>query len=140
MTHRALQRLPDWPDRLDRYVEARRHRAMEWGAHDCCQFVRQGLRELTGLDPARGWKLGRYRTPRGAARVLTRLGGIAQIPVKAGLQPIPVARAQRGDVMLCTVAGQPALGLCLGPHTAGPGATGLVFVPTLNCAAAWRLP
>ncbi|MBM3855052.1 MAG: hypothetical protein FJ399_18170, partial [Verrucomicrobia bacterium] len=36
-------RLPDWPARLDAFIEQRRRSAFAWGVHDCCQFARAAV-------------------------------------------------------------------------------------------------
>lgn len=136
---KPYKRISGWPAALDAYVERHRCMPFAWGVHDCCQFPRGAIKAITRRDPSKGWRLGRYRTARGAAKVLVRLGGIENLPDRAGLVEIPVARAGRGDVMLCRNDGRLALGVCIGQHCAAPGATGLVFVPALECLRAWRV-
>lgn len=130
------RRRPDWPVRLDAFIEQRRRTPFAWGVHDCCQFAREGVRALTGVDPAKGWGLRRYTTAKGAASTLKRLGGVAAIPERAGCMRLPrVALAQRGDI----VEREGVLGICVGAHVAMPGATGLIFTSLLDCTSAWRV-
>lgn len=134
----STRRLPDWPERLAAFIETRRHHAFAWGEHDCCQFARAGVAAMTGADPARALKLRRYKTARGAAAVLRRLGGLEHLPTAAGFAEIRVAMARRGDVVML-LCPEPTLGLCLGGEAAVPSTTGLTFYPALTAVRAWRI-
>lgn len=130
-----LRRRSDWPSRLDAYIEQRRRMPFAWGMQDCCQFAREGVRAITGADPAKGWGLRRYTTARGAASTLKRIGGVSALPARAGLEPVRVALARRGDV----VEREGTLGICIGAHVAFAGEGGLIFTPVLDCTSAWRV-
>ena len=133
-------RLPDWPARLNAFIERRRHMPFKWGVHDCCQFARAGAAAQRGVDPAAALELRKYRSSSGAAVLLRRLGGVEALPGACRLQEIGVKLAQRGDVV-CTTdeRGRAALGLCVGEYSAFPGNHGLSFVRTLQCRRAWRV-
>jgi hypothetical protein len=131
-------RLPDWPARLVAYLAQHRCTPFAWGTQDCCQFARHGVAALRGADPAKGLRLRRYTTAKGAAAVLARLGGLAAIPARCGLTEIPLTRAGRGDVVLGEFENGPTLGLCAGEKSAFVGPGGLDFRPTLDCLRAWR--
>lgn len=135
----STTRLQDWPLRLDAFVEQRRCMPFAWGSQDCCQFARHAVAALTGSDPAADWGLRPYRTAKGAAGQLARLGGIAALPGRAGLSEIPLLRAGRGDLALVPNAGRPALGIVLGAKVAYVGEQGLAFVPVTACTNTWRV-
>lgn len=116
-------RLPDWPERLDRFVAGRRHQPFAWGAHDCCLFVADAVREVWGVDPAEG--LRGYRSERGAARILRQFGGVGGVLEARFGEPVQVAQAQVGDVLLVHTGGRDSLALCVGSHWLAPGAHGL---------------
>ena len=134
-------RTPNWPEKLAALIQAVASSPFKWGTHDCCQFARRSVRELTGRDPARGLGLRNYKTARGALNNLRRLGGLEALAEKAGLPSIPVLRAQRGDVALARVGprNDNALGIVVGAKAAFVGAHGLVFVPLGECLRAWRV-
>lgn len=133
-----MKRREDWDQQLNALVERRRHMPFRWGFHDCCQFARYAVEAQTGSDPAQEWKLRSYKTASGAARELRRLGGLENLPARAGAVEIRVTLARRGDIVLCPSGERFALGVCLGAMTAAPTKHGLVFIPTLECSRAWR--
>jgi hypothetical protein len=132
-------RLQNWPSLLDAHIERIRRSPFAWGVQDCCQVARGCVLVVTGVDPAAGWGLRAYRTERGAASQLRRLGGLAALPVKAGCADVPLLMAGRGDVVLVPNAGRPALGVVLGRMVTFAGEHGLEFVPVEACGQAWRV-
>lgn len=136
-----LKRLPDWPDRFARYLLARHATPFEWGKHDCCQFARGNALAITGRDVACGLGIRPYKTANGALRQLQRVGGIEQLPVRAGLTEVPLAYAQRGDLALGMFGfdGRGALGVVVGDKVAFAGPAGLEFRALLECRKAWRI-
>jgi len=132
-------RYQDWPLRLDAYVTARLHRPFAWGTQDCCQFARGAVKTQTGADPAKGWGLRPYKAARGAIGQLARLGGLEKLPERAGMQPVPVLMARRGDLVLVPNETHPALGVVVGSKVAYPGKEGLIYVTLKMCTAAWRV-
>jgi hypothetical protein len=110
-----------------------------WGKHDCCQFVRDALRTLTGRDIS----IKSYDTERGAVRALHALGGYDG--AMAAYEAKPLASpllAQRGDVVLVEVLGlfDGALALCTGIAAHAVCADGLEAVPQAQWLRAWRVP
>jgi hypothetical protein len=133
-------RREDWPARLAAYIEQRLRVPFAWGVHDCCQFARHAAATVRRRDPSKGIGLRRYRTARGALKLLAALGGIEAIPGRCKLEEIPVAMAGRGDILCADDAeGQSALGVCLGAFAAFPAKDGLVFTPTLSARRAWKV-
>jgi hypothetical protein len=91
-----MQRLPDWPARLAAHIEAHRALPFAWGTNDCATFAAGAVRAITGQDllPRLVWP-----TRRDAAHALRWLGGLREA-VGQRLPAVPLAYAQRGDVLL----------------------------------------
>ena len=135
----AQARLPGWELRLAAAVEGARGRSFQWGQHDCALWAFDLRHDLTGGDDtAQLWR-GRYRTARGAVRVMRRLGWLSLKAAGRDLlgEPLPsVHLAQRGDLVLAETG--LGFGICLGARAAGIAPSGLVLVPLSACALAWR--
>ena len=133
-------RLPGWEGILAEAIEAARDRSFRWGRHDCATFAFDLRRTLAGgPDVAALWR-GRYRTARGAVRVMRRLGWQSLEAAGRDLlgAPLPsVQQAQRGDLVLANTG--LGFGICLGARAAGIAPAGLVLVPISACALAWRV-
>lgn len=115
-----------------------------WGVQDCCTWAAEAAyHALTGQSARRRLGLPKrpHTTARGAANVLRRWGGDpCGIPPALGCPALPrVAMAQRGDLVALPQGQSHALGVCLGEVSAFAGPDGLVFEPTLDCTAAWRV-
>lgn len=130
-------RLPDWPERLQALIDARRRDPFTWGVHDCCQFALGAIAAVTGRHvPVRP-----YASERGAVRVLSRMGGFDGAVKQAGGVPIPPGLAQRGDLVLVPQEGLfgSALAVCLGSAAFAAGVQGFASVPRAQWLAAWRI-
>lgn len=71
-----------------------------WGETDCLMFPANIYRDVLGRDPAAPWR-GRYKTRRGALRVMGRGGVVGTIETAAatmGWPEIEVAEARVGDL------------------------------------------
>jgi cell wall-associated NlpC family hydrolase len=130
-------------ERLFDAVAARRGRPFQWGAHDCCLFACDVIRDAGGVDYAAPFR-GRYRTAAGAARVLRRFAGggleaaAEKISRDNGLEEVLPLMAQRGDFVLVDETGGPALGVCLGSHIVAAGPAGAVLRSLAAARRAWR--
>lgn len=130
-----MARREDWPKCLVEYVEANANRAFVWGEFDCARFAAGWVREATGDDVLVGLDWHDERS----ARRLMRAGLPALVSERLGA-PIPVALAQRGDVVLTTINGRDALGVCLGEVFAMPAMAGGVALVLMDRAdAAWAV-
>lgn len=133
-------RRPDWSNRFTALIMQHQRMPFAWGVQDCCQFGRKGIIAVRGKDPAKRWKLRPYKTARGALGQLKRLGGIEQLPARAGLEEIALTYAQRGDLILGEVKpGELSFGICTGYTTAYAGEKGLAYHPTISAMRAWRV-
>lgn len=101
-----LTRFENWPLRLDQAIEAARQRPFAWGTHDCCSFAAGVVQALTGHDAFAQFtaSFGVYTDERGALRALAAADGVAAIATAHLGDPIPVAQARRGDVVMVMMA------------------------------------
>lgn len=91
-------RIAHWHRALVAWAESLRGAPYVWGRTDCAALVRGAWTVIFGGDP---WAaLPRWRTPRGALRVLARGGGIDVLLTQVGAQSVPQAYAQAGDVLV----------------------------------------
>ena len=109
----------DWEARLTAFLASARGRPHDYGRHDCLLFAAGAVDAQTGHDYARGFR-GRYRSERGAARLLRRLGHRRPEQLIDALLPqIPIGFAQRGDIVL---DGEGIPGICVGGEALFVGA------------------
>lgn len=155
----AIARRPDWLPRLEAALARARFRPFRWGVQDCCLFPADCVRAMTGVDLARGWR-GRYRSLRGALRLLAECGGVEGLAERCaapyGIPGWPAAaQARRGDVVLldAQAVAEGLLRMDFGPG--GPqclavvglagteawalGQSGLIPVPLPAWRRAWRI-
>lgn len=153
-----MRRVNGWEHRLVAYIAERRETPFAWGSQDCCRFACGGL-AVQGLpDPMKGVRA--YKTARGAAGAIRRLGGTldeaaTRLGARARLNEVAPAFAQRGSVVLADIAvGDlpvladvataetevlPALGLVgLDGVALFAGHDGLVSRPLSTCRRAWN--
>ena len=142
-----MKRINGWEGRLADYLEERRAMPFEWGAHDCCRFACAGLVAQGLPDPMAGVRA--YKTPRGAAGAIKRLGGTLDdaattLAANAGLHEVAPAFAGRGCVVLADIETptgeiEPALGLVNldGTQALFAGKGGLVWRRLADCRRAW---
>ncbi|WP_114393511.1 DUF6950 family protein [Oleisolibacter albus] len=138
-----MTRLPDWPERLDRVVEAARHSTFAWGRVDCCLFAADAVVAVTGVDPAAPWR-GTYADAGTATRLLARMGGLSAMAARVarhhGWPAVPPAFLGRGDVALVRLDdGRHALAVCLGAALVLPAQRGLAALDRTRALSGWRI-
>jgi hypothetical protein len=139
MTRPTLRRLPDWPERWAAYLVAMRPHRFAWGSHDCARFAAGAVQAITG-QPATTLQ---WSGPADAARLLRRLGTLADAVGQVLPELATPSLAQRGDVVLvrAPVHGGRAvrqwLAVADGPHWWVPSATGLASGPMALAHRAW---
>lgn len=133
----AVHRLPDWPERLAAFVEARRHCPFEWARNDCATFAADALLALTGRDVLAALR-GRWASAEQAQALLRGMGGLAPAARRCLGRPLALpALAPRGAVVCARMAGASIMGVLLGPVWCAPGARGLEFRPAAEVRLAW---
>lgn len=136
-----IMRLENWPSLLADFLAD--EKPFEWGARDCSLFAADAVFRITGSDPAKSLR-GKYKTEKGAARILKRRGGLEKVAAKlaadSGMEEIPPLMAQRGDVVLINTPLGAALGIInLRGEVAGQGAQGIECYPANRALRAWRV-
>lgn len=112
---------------LGEYLAACAERAFDWSTWNCAHFCAGWVQLATGR--AIDW------APREQARL--RRTFAASVAQRSGLQPVAVADARVGDVLLTS---EGALGICAGPVVAVlPDGPGVAFVPRALATHAWRV-
>jgi Domain of unknown function (DUF6950) len=138
------KRCPNWDLKLDAAISAVAARPFQWGAHDCCTFAADIVKAITGRDPMKAMR--GYKSEAEARAFLKQKGwpGVYRALYAVLGKSVPVAQAQRGDVVFAKLEGasfamQSGAGICLGKVSAFPGDVGLVFVPTHKVSKAWPI-
>lgn len=140
-------RYPDWPSRLQRYLDGLGDVRFEYGRMDCCLFTCDAVEAMTGHDMA-AWFRGRYRTRKEAFALIrerTGRGGVAAVAAYAaaecGLQEVPVAMARRGDMVLIGVGAKACLGVVslTGLDAMAIYGRQILRVGLLSVTRAWRI-
>jgi len=90
-----LVRRPDWPTRLDRFLQERRARPLQWGSHDCCLFALDWIEEATGRRLAE--VRGSYQDAEGAAALLRQRWGTGDLAALATVMLGRTSRARARD-------------------------------------------
>ena len=91
-------------DALNRYLAESRAKAFRPGRHDCATFAAGWVKQIPGVDHARGWR-SKYRTLERGKAMLAETGHKDHVAfVAAHLDECPVAFARTGD--LAVVEGQ----------------------------------
>ena len=138
-----VDRITDWPTALAAFFTDRGAMPFAWGTNDCALFAADAVLAITGHDFAAAANR-KYRTARGAAGALKRLGvgDVGELAEKAlgllGAPMVPVAYARRGDVGHGVLEGRATLLVRGGTGWVGPGAEGLV-IAAVNPDRAWAV-
>lgn len=144
-----IDRVTDWPTRLDEFLAARAAMPFAWGSNDCITFAVAAVLAITGTDmmprlPGRG----RYKSERGAYGTLQRLmlgnnrtvaDAAAWQMAKHDVQQVRPAFAQRGDVGLGASERGDTLVVRTASHWVGPGLTGMQTMPDASVYRAWAI-
>ena len=98
-----MQRYSDWASRLEVFLHEQRERKFKYGEFDCCLFVCDAIRVMTGQDPGGRFR-GRYGSRRQAELLVRELGGWGGLAGDAAhrfeMYEVPPPQALRGDVAL----------------------------------------
>lgn len=103
-----MKRIEGWESLLNDFIKSRYNNRFEWGQHDCCLFVYDGIEAITGEDPAYMFRT-KYTDKTGAYKLLKDFasGGLEETAGKLAkeFEMTEVAKtfATRGDIALCNV-------------------------------------
>jgi hypothetical protein len=140
-----LKRAENWPIKLaDALVRARR-RPFVWGQHDCCLFVADVVKAMTGMDMGADIR-GRYDSREGAAALIAQTTGgggfdalAALYADRYGFAEVAPGFAWRGDVALTDADLGPTLGIIIDSSVGHLAPGGLTFLPRALVRRAWRV-
>jgi hypothetical protein len=118
----TLERLPNWPYLLDRYVSAHVSKPHVWGSNDCVMFAAGAVQAMTAVDPIPELR-GRYNDEDSALELLVECGGIAAYCEQLFGSPVPPGLAHRGDILVGKGpgTGMDLCAVCVGPVAVAPG-------------------
>ncbi len=144
-----LLRHSDWASRLDSFFVAAECKEFAYGGgdglHDCCLFVADAVIEMTGRDLAEEYR-NQYRSRREAMTLVKERTGARTLrrfleTSLSSLPCIPVAMAQRGDIVLVKRAREVSLGVIAlnGKLIAAASAEGFLYLPLTLGLTAWRV-
>jgi hypothetical protein len=132
-----VKRFNDWQLRLQAFVRARRHVPFAWGVNDCALFAADYVEAVTGEVACPDLRA--HTSARDALRTLEKAGGVRAIATRALGEPIPVAYATVGDVVVIAAGKREALAVCNGDTALAPGPDGVSVVSMRQALAAWRV-
>jgi hypothetical protein len=131
-------RVDNWPFVLSQKVEEWRPRLFDWTTWNCCHLADDHVAAITGVS--RLSMFPSFSTQADAEAILSSFGGMIGLVTHALKQePIPVAWAKRGDLLVANFGYGLSPAPCLGVNSCAPGPRGLVFRPTASAVAAWAV-
>lgn len=140
----AVNRCPDWQDRLAAYLASREGLTFHWAVNSCMTFATGAVTAMTGRDP---WAVERARLAalRRRGRVIRYMhrygagleGAADRALAQAGL--VPVSAPAEGDIVLARVGAAITLGVCLGRLSAFIGTAGIQRRTPDTVLAAWGI-
>lgn len=141
-----MTRFDDWDIRLHHAFEDAKHKPFAWGVNDCMTHATSMIQAMTGVDVYADFR-GKYKTDIGALKRIraaghdSLIGLVEELAEKNGLKEIPVAFAQRGDLVYYPQVDQGAFAIVHhnGIHAVGVGESGLMRLKTLDAKRAWRI-
>jgi hypothetical protein len=137
-----MTRRLDWPERLHAELERAGARGFS-GSYACFQFAADVVLAMTDADPLPDGYRGLAADLAYARMRRQGYRGILELLEATLGTPIPLATAQRGDVVLRgpELGGElEALGICIGQRSAFLAADGIAYRPTLALVAAFSIP
>lgn len=134
----AIRRLPDWPQRLSRAIEAKRTQPHAWGQNDCALCAADLVAAMTGQDFGAPFR-GRYSDEDGARAILETLGHADLASLADSVLPRGEGRVMRGDLVLQPHVEGAFLAIAWGGGVVGPGPHGLGKVARAPDAIFWRV-
>lgn len=136
-----MSRVFDWDLRLAAAVDAARGRPFVWGQHDCLTWAFDVRAAITGQPSLADQWRGRYRTEKGALRLIRRFGHadlVAGLLAELGQPLASPLMARRGDIAMSRDA-FPVVAIVLGAQVTAPGPDGPATFPLRDAAMAWRV-
>ncbi len=135
-----ITRLPDWPERLQTYLDSCEVKTFGYGRFDCAIFATEAVQSITGTI----FMVPRYSSLKEA---LAAVGSVHKLrkfmrlyAVQHELPSIPPLTAQRGDVVLIRRRKGYSLGVIgMNGMIHAPGKRALLQLPLTDAVEAWRV-
>ena len=118
-------------------IDSLSHEKWAWGKMDCCQFARRVLMKTHNIDVAKGKP--EYSTEIGAAKILSKSGGMDSFLSSMLGESVPVNLIRRGDVCMTGFPDGLAAGICVGQAAAFASKDGMVYVPMSRIIKGWQI-
>lgn len=122
-----MARYPDWPRRLNEFVNEAGRREFAWAEHDCCTFAADAALAITGVDYMAPFR-GRYFDEESAEALIRAEcygGSLFKHLYKLFGRPVHGAQARRGDLVWY----DGCLGVMISGQAAFFGQQGYLLVP-----------
>jgi hypothetical protein len=142
-----LVRKPDWQSRLQQFLAQSIATPFSYGTRDCCLFVADAVRTMTDTDIAAEFR-GKYHSRSEALALCKQYSGsrsvrslIVMAFCEQDLPEVPVALAQRGDIVLVRRTADRSLGIIglNGKEIIAVSAEGHVRLRLTLASRAWRV-
>lgn len=124
--------------------ELKKQRLFQWGRDDCCLFVGDAIKAMTGFDPAQSFR-GKYSTSLGAYKELKRrgfsdVGDLAEkMTLALGFKKVDINFAKNGDIVSTLIDSHVSLGVVQGEYGVFVGSSGYVHVNKGDVISAWAV-
>lgn len=112
-----MTRHHNWERKLDEFLNGNSARAFKYGEWDCCLFVCDAIKAMTGVDPAGAFR-GYYTTRKGALDAVGLLCGsrsvkaiVKRTTMRMEMPACVPNLARRGDVVMIKRASDVSLGI-----------------------------
>lgn len=142
-----------WQTLMHRHIKEKREKPFVWGQHDCCTWVADHIKAVTGVDLYQEFR-GQYTDAKGAFLAIRRIAGGATVEDAADycfrkygvLELKHPGWATRGDIVLYDQRdgdgnNEPILGVVNLDGQVGLFVTdhGFLRYPVAKCRRAWRV-
>lgn len=119
-------RSTDWSVKLNQYILNAQKRVFKYGEFDCCIFVADAVKEMTGIDFMEEFR-GKYDTIEGGNLLLETVGkgSLYDTLVNKFGDPVPGVYGTKGDIAFY----EDCCGLILGNRALFCGEAGMILLP-----------
>ena len=131
-------RVENWAAILADHIQSSVGKPFIWGERDCCLWVADIVNDMTGVDYAAEFR-GKYHSKSEAIKLLSSKYGSLQEYLDVLFDEVRLTYAKRGDVVVSKFDGMHALGIVVDSRAAFTAATGLAYIPVLDCIRAWSI-
>lgn len=134
-----MRRHIDWQERLTVWLQENRLKSFQQGQWDCGYFAAGAIEAMTGVDIIADVR-GKYKTTKGAMKVLKRMGHKDHVSLFASHCPeIPTLSARPGDLVTFATGEGLALAIVQGAGAYHAGPHGLSVISMQAAHRAYRV-